>query len=666
MPPRKTEPVMTVIPPPLVEIPYFYLSEKSQWTDFKRSLNNCGLVWNIPDWMSTILYNGEDYQKVFQEMKEIETIFRPPTIVVGEEKVDIGDKSRKMLKILNISQISDSVQPSMKFCNLNKLEYEPDTKLPARQKFWMWMTKCLMGNKSNPGPYYYLTQQCIVYDIAHLYKRLVEVLETVTICSLDDEVYHVTHLEFDPTKEDLFGYLEELRRAIRRLNDLNEKLPVEGRVTFPDTYVRSRLIRAARQVPTYKPVIDNLITMPIKDWSIITVEQLYARLEAAKANDLSVAAKRSNFANLPISVSDDSVQANLATSKPKNSKETRTCHEFTRTGACKKSGCPYLHSISSTKPEQKNSQASSSQTSVQQQPKCTKCGEGHLKKDCKYSGKCTWCGKDNHKESCCHLKRNGKPKVLFSNVVNEHDDGFEIHANCLIVEDNTIMNLQAQEEIVKPPNTICEKFLADTGANRSVHPSVRAANQYYGQPMDINTAAGKKSLKSEGVGSMKLYTPKMELVGGFDRVIFCKSIAEKLASVGEMCDSGLVFVFDDKKLTTYKKDNCAIQGEIITCDYRDPKSRLYPITLFRKMDEENIKVKKVTVPASGMSQPTPTSSMAIIPILPSEILQLPQVIEDKPISTALLAKTYIKPGLSEIDRYHAKLGDVGIKWRVHI
>ena len=102
-----------------------------------------------------------------------------------------------------------------------------------------------------------------VYDICTLFKRLTEVLETITICSLDDEVYAVTHLDFDPHSQDLFGYVEDLRKAMQRLSDLNERLPEQGRVVFSEAYLRSRMIRSARQIPTYKTVIDTLIIMPI-------------------------------------------------------------------------------------------------------------------------------------------------------------------------------------------------------------------------------------------------------------------------------------------------------------------------------------------------------------------------------------------------------------------
>lgn len=40
---------------------------------------------------------------------------------------------------------------------------------------------------------------------------------------------------------------------------------------------------------------------------------------------------------------------------------------------------------------------------------------------------------------------------------------------------------------------------------------------------------------------MILYTPSGAPVPGFDRVIFAKEAAEKLASVGDLCDAGVCF-----------------------------------------------------------------------------------------------------------------------------
>ena len=74
-----------------------------------------------------------------------------------------------------------------------------------------------------------------------------------------DHMWTPIGIEVEHNAQDLFAYLEDLRKAMRRLDDLNERLPHNARVTFPPSYLRSRLVRAARQLPVYKTVVDSLI-----------------------------------------------------------------------------------------------------------------------------------------------------------------------------------------------------------------------------------------------------------------------------------------------------------------------------------------------------------------------------------------------------------------------
>ena len=57
------------------------------------------------------------------------------------------------------------------------------------------------------------------------------------------------------------------------------------------------------------------------------------------------------------------------------------------------------------------------------------------------------------------------------------------------------------------PDTVRETFLADTGANQHLHPNGRSAISFSRVSLDISTAAAGNSMRSEGVGAMKLYTP---------------------------------------------------------------------------------------------------------------------------------------------------------------
>ena len=118
--------------------------------------------------------------------------------------------------------------------------------------------QCLHGNNAQAGPCSCLTQQFIPYDIAHLFKRSNEVQDMVTISALNDEVYNVTHLDFDPSNQYIFGSLDELQRVRTRSTSL-----FRGRTSSSlRNYIRSRLIRAAHQLPVLKAVIDHIIIQP--------------------------------------------------------------------------------------------------------------------------------------------------------------------------------------------------------------------------------------------------------------------------------------------------------------------------------------------------------------------------------------------------------------------
>ena len=62
---------------------------------------------------------------------------------------------------------------------------------------------------------------------------------------------------------------------------------------------------------------------------------------------------------------------------------------------------------------------------------------------------------------------------------------------------------QALSAVSSPPpptGFITEKFYADTGANRSLHPNGRSAVTYYRQTLDISKVNVGKTIQSEAVG----------------------------------------------------------------------------------------------------------------------------------------------------------------------
>ena len=203
-----------------------------------------------------------------------------------------------------------------------------------------------------------------------------------------------------------------------------------------------------------------------------------------------------------------------------------------------------------------------------------------------------------------------------------------------------------------------ETFLADTGATRTLHPNGRSASSFSRVSLEISTACVGASMRSEGVGEMKLYNKNGLLFPGFGNVIFSKQCARKLASVGELCDAGMVCVFDKHGLTTFHDKNYQKREEkVFTFDERDAKTGLYPLSLFRKIEQKNsIHFAAVPLASDFEKKEQRKNEVFVANTLPTTIADA----DTMPV--ALLAKTYVREGLSAVERYHAKCGDIGVKY----
>ena len=59
----------------LVDIPCVYLNDKSCWSDFKRSLTECGLIWNLSEWSTTIVYGGIEWKSIRDQGTDLSQYF---------------------------------------------------------------------------------------------------------------------------------------------------------------------------------------------------------------------------------------------------------------------------------------------------------------------------------------------------------------------------------------------------------------------------------------------------------------------------------------------------------------------------------------------------------------------------------------------------------------
>src|SRR5688500_9704576 len=128
----------------------------------------------FPAWMTTIVYRGKEWHEYADKGTDLSQYFPAVIKKTGDGvTTNVSDLSQKLVGMLglprNVAEIRDT---SLQFCNLATVEFEPDRKLPARQKFWSWLVRSLRGLKAIPGQYYYLVDEVQRYDIQYLFKRL--------------------------------------------------------------------------------------------------------------------------------------------------------------------------------------------------------------------------------------------------------------------------------------------------------------------------------------------------------------------------------------------------------------------------------------------------------------------------------------------------------------
>ena len=112
----------------LPDIPPVYLIDKSQIGDLKRVINNCGLSWNIPDWINTIVYKGVQYKDLLSKGRNLDAIF------VSDEFGEIENQEGEddYLEDLGFPKsLGKFITPNLKFCNLKRKVFESENKLPA-------------------------------------------------------------------------------------------------------------------------------------------------------------------------------------------------------------------------------------------------------------------------------------------------------------------------------------------------------------------------------------------------------------------------------------------------------------------------------------------------------------------------------------------------------
>ena len=192
-------------------------------------------------------------------------------VVKQEDKDAFEGKQAAIMKAAGLKlKDFEFFQTTVQFINLTKMKFEEDARLPKRQKFWTWMNKSICHSNGTPGPFRYLIEEVVAYDVAGLYYKLARVIDMPKILSQADELDSVLSISF-ATSCDIFKMHTDMRLALKRLHDMNENLPKKSHIILPESFIRARLIKGMRGSDLYKSYLDKLMCMKPDEWADISV-----------------------------------------------------------------------------------------------------------------------------------------------------------------------------------------------------------------------------------------------------------------------------------------------------------------------------------------------------------------------------------------------------------
>ena len=149
----------------LTDLPCIFLNDRSCWNEFKSALNECALTWNLPEWMTTIVYKEVEWKTIEKEHGTDLSQYFPAVEKTGAGDGLTSKSSTLGLKLVGLlgrpSNLGD-LKPNVQFCCLSTVEFEHERKLPARQKLWNWMVRSLRGNRPTSGSYHYLESRSMI------------------------------------------------------------------------------------------------------------------------------------------------------------------------------------------------------------------------------------------------------------------------------------------------------------------------------------------------------------------------------------------------------------------------------------------------------------------------------------------------------------------------
>ena len=206
--------------------------------------------------------------------------------------------------------------------------------------------------------------------------------------------------------------------------------------------------------------------------------------------------------------------------------------------------------------------------------------------------------------------------------------------------------------------------LLDSGASEMVFRDRSIAGDAKLNPnlcMNVAVDAGFRPAIYEGSVSAVLPKKNFQLPG-FDRVLFPDKAVANLVSVGRLCDNGLVVVFERNRACLYREKDFRPTGTLVHEEKRS-ENGMYPLHLQVNTGRQPFSDLNVAEFASGhlaVVARAVIAAHAIDDACGFMTEQFPVTALESEVP-AMVARSYVRQGMLDIERWHSKLGHVGLK-----
>jgi hypothetical protein len=218
--------------------------------------------------------------------------------------------------------------------------------------------------------------------------------------------------------------------------------------------------------------------------------------------------------------------------------------------------------------------------------------------------------------------------------------------------------------VISEANFSRVKTYLDSGANEFMLKNKSIGKNFQDVRTTIQTAGGSRELNATSAGQVDFFFSDLRTpvpMGAQNRALFSEGLVDNLASVSRLTETGLKVIFDKDGYKVVRGE-VTVRGVVVHKEAKEAQSGLYPLTLFirDKVPRDIAPIRDVTDLRKSLPDLVGRAEERNNKARATTLRNFSKDISNINFDVAgKIAKTYVRSGMSPIERWHLKLGHQG-------